>query len=371
MKSFPRFFLIFLLAFFTLGNRGCVTPNVIVLPEGPKAVALDKTKDEQIAQQAAQIKAKDDVNASNQATAAKAASSVKGMLKVRDYLPAGLPSDAIKAEGDLALTRLPPDDPAETVRALERVVLIVTGQRDEAQKRYEQADAQTKAERAAKEAKDVEISKRDQDIKARDGEISKLAVDAKTEKAAHLKDVQSTISRLEKERDEAEQKSIMFWLGIGAIVLVVGGIVLIAVSSGQMIVQGSILSVGGGLVILLRLGYLSLIAAPWFPYVAGIVAAIILGAIIWAIWHMWVKHKLDEKKTQAIQDLRDESAAKGDTKAIDALDQHLEYRMGQDGSFWQKQQSKTEVALGLVDPKGEAALATPTPAISPTEPPKS
>ena len=67
----------------------------------------------------------------------------------------------------------------------------------------------------------------------------------------------------------------------------------------------------------------------------------------------------------------DESAATGDTKAIDKLDEHLEYRMGPDNSFWQKQQVKTEVALGLVDPKGEAALVVTAAQVIPPVAPKS
>ncbi len=275
-----------------------------------------------------------------------------------EYLEDSFPKEAAIESSNLGLKRLPSDDPEETIKELERVVKMATGQRDAALKSYREADAQTKLERAAKEAKDQEITKRDDEIKKRDTKLTQLTIDAKAEKAAHLKDVQDTIRRLEKERDEAEQKSIMFWLGIGSIVLIIGGIALIAISSGSMIVQGSILSVGGGLVILLRLGYIYLVAQTWFPYAAGLVAAIIVGAIVWAIWHMYVVHKLDEKKTQAIQDMRDEAAAKGDSKAIDALDEHLEYRMGKDGSFWQNQQVKTEVKLGLVDPKGEAALKT-------------
>lgn len=79
---------------------------------------------------------------------------------------------------------------------------------------------------------------------------------------------------------------------------------------------------------------------------------------------LWVKDNLIKGDTipqfsELPKYLRDEAAAKGDTKAIDTLDEHLEYRMGKDGSFWQKQQLKTEVQLGLIDPKGEAELTAP------------
>lgn len=350
-----RLFLIPLLAI-CMGFTSCQSDTVVVA-DGPKAVELMAAKDEHIKGLVQQVKDEHAALLLEQASSAKTTSNAKSALKAHDYLEESLAKQAIGFELGLILARQSKDDAKETAEGYERVVAIITGQRDKANELYNKANKDIETERAAKEAKDKEIVTRDAKLKAGSEKMAQLEIDVKAEKLAHVKDVQSTIDRLTKERDEAEQKSIMFWLGIGSVGLIIGGIVLIAMTSGRLIVEGSILSVGGGLVILLRLGYLSLISQPWFPIAAGIVAAIIIATIGWAIYRLWISHKLDVKKTQAIQDMRDEAAAKGNTTAIDQLDEHLEYRMGQDGSFWQKHQVKTEVALGLVDPKGEAKLA--------------
>lgn len=352
---------------------GCnLNPTPIVLPQGPVATQLGTEKDKQIAGLVAQVKSEQDARLLEQALASKAASSIKGILKVRDYLPEGPPSDAIKAEGDLALTRLPKDDPAETVKALERVVAIVTGQRDEANRLYQAANAETNKAKAEIAAKDREIVARDGEIQQRDAKIAQLTKDAKAEQIAHAKDVQDTIDRLTKEAQEAERKTIMLYLGIGAIALILGGIVVIAISQGRLIIQGSILSAGGGLVILLRLAYQSLVAAPWFPYAAAVVVAIILATVGWTIWRLWVKHQLDDRKTQAIQDYIDEKTAKGDVAAAEDLKEHLVYRMGDKSTFWGKAQASETAKLGLVNPTGEAALKAAQTSVTPTDsPPKS
>lgn len=353
-----------ILACLMMGNRGCQT-STVVLPEGPISAELGKAKDEQIKGLLAQVKAEMDARELERAQAALAAANLVGVEFAVEHVEAGLPRNAIEEEAKLGRARLPEPNPVEVIKAKDRVIAILQNEVEKAKMMYGQAFDEAKQAKAQIAAKDKEIAERDAKIGAGEETIIKLTADAKAEKLAHLKDVQDTISRLEKERDEAEQKSLMFWLGIGAVALIIGGIVLIAATSGRLVIQGSILSVGGGLVILLRLGYISLVSQPWFPVVAGIVAAIILGTIIWAVWRMWVNHELDKKKTQAIQDMRDEAAAKGDTKAIDTLDEHLEYRMGKDGSFWQKAQLKTEVDLGLIDPKGEAALVQVAPDSTP------
>lgn len=359
MKLFTRILLICLLMSFLMGANGCITTDTVVLSEGPKATELNKKKDDQIAEQTAQLKAKDEVRAAEQALASKAASNIKGILKAREYLEPSLPSDAIQAEGELGLKRLPTDDPAETVRALERVVLIVTGQRDAAQKKYEEADAQTKLERAAKEAKDKEIVERNEKLKARDADIAHLKEEKIAEQAAHKKDVEDRLATLKKHYEDEQNAWFMRLFGICSIACVFIGIGIIAVSQGRLLIPGGILVVAGGLAILARSAIVAITAAPWFPYAAGLVILLVLGALGYALYRVWVKRALDDKKTQAIQDMIDENTTKGRTDVVDELKAHLAYRLGDKTTFWGKAQAAEVAALGLVNPKGEEALKAP------------
>ncbi len=116
-----------------LGLSACETKtNDIVVPEGPKAAELNKAKDAQIADLATQLGAVKDQRTKEQSEAAKAASSFKGILKANEYQAPGKPTEAVKEEASVGLSRLPPDDPAETVKALQRVVELIEGQRDKA-----------------------------------------------------------------------------------------------------------------------------------------------------------------------------------------------------------------------------------------------
>lgn len=364
MKTLRIFFILFV-ALFMLGNRGCVTTDTIIAPEGPQAAALSKKKDDQIAEQVSQIKAQTEARAADQASASKAASSVKGMIKVTEYLPEGPPSAAIKAEGDLALGRLPPDDPAETVKSLERVVLILTGQRDEAQKRYQEASTQIKLEREAKEAKDLEISNRDAQIKARDGDIIKLSTAAEKEKTTHAADMKKALDKKDaqfadykKAQADKERRWLVNATRMAALGLIVAGAIALAVF--KMLGVGGGLIGAGVLVGLISVGVETLTAQVWWPWLCGAVFVGVIAGAIYGIYRLWVKHELDNKKTAAIQDMIDEATVKGDLKAVEELKAHLTYRMGDRKSFWGKQQAAEAVKLGLVDPKGEAALKTPT-----------
>jgi len=358
--------LVILIALLTMGATNQCSTTAVVLPEGPIATQLGAEKDKQIAGLVAQVKAEQAARLMDQALAAKAASGLKGIQKARTYLEESPVKEAIGLESDLALTRLPPDDPAETVKALERVVLIVTGQRDEAEKRYKEADAQTKVERAAKEAKDKELANQDIELKKRADALIQLAKDKDAETVAHKADFEKAmaakdaeIKRIKDENASKERATWILWTRLAGLGLIVIGVVLMVVF--KVIVEGAGLAASGVIIGLISIFIDWLTNQPWFPWLMGVIllGTIIAGGV--ALYRMWMRHELDKRKTQAIQDMRDEAAAKGDTKAIDALDEHLEYRMGKDGSFWQKAQLKTEVDLGLIDPEGEKAVAPVAP----------
>lgn len=346
-----------LLAIFTMGATECQHTDTVVLPEGPKAAALGKTKDEQIVdltKQASDLKV---ARAGEQAEAAKAASNIKGILKAKDYLDPSPPVEAIKAEGELGLTRLPPDDPAETVKALERVVLIVTGQRDEALKRYAEADTATKAARAQINAQDVEIAKRDQTIKTRETEIANLKTAADTERTQHAADVKKAldgkdieIAKIKADFASKERATWVLWTRIAGLGLIIVGVVLLAVF--KMITEGAGLAAGGVIIGLISIFIDWLTAQVWFPWMCGFILLGILAAGAYAIYRMWKAHTLQAKTMSALQDLKDEATTLG-TDAWSKVAEHLDYRLGDKNSFWAKAQSQAVVALGLVNPKSE------------------
>ena len=352
---------------------GCETAPTVILPEGPAATQLSSAKDEQIKGLVAQVKAEQDARALANQQASLAAADFDTILFAAQHVDVGLPRDAIEAEAKLGIHRLPPSDPAEIIKGKDRVIAILQGEVAKAKGLYDEAHGEATKAKDTIAAKDKDIADRDTLIKDRDTSIVKLTADAKAERIAHAKDVQTRISQLEDEAAQKEQKTLMLWLGLGGIGLILGGVILIAISQGHMLVQGIMLSVGGALIILLRLGYLTLVAQTWFPYAAGVVAAAILVAIGWSIWHLWVQNKLHLKTVSAIQDMKDEAAATGDTKGVDQLNANLKYRLGDSTSFWGSRQLGTVVAAGLVDLKGEAALKTATaiPTVPPVAPPQS
>lgn len=361
MKTLTRVSLILVLAFFALGNRGCTTTDTVILPEGPTAAELGRAKDEQIAALKKQVTDTETQRAADTALAAQAASNVKGIVKAHEYLPPTPAKEAIGEESKLALDRLPDDDPAETVKALERVVMLITGQRDEALKLYrEESDAAKAAKR--------EIAVRDEALVAskavvveREQTIARLEREKVAEAAKHANDVKAALAKkdadiIQLKKDYADKQQQLWLLGIRAIGLffiLAGGIAIIVF---KLVKEGAA-GIGLGLIIgIVSVGFDKLVSAPWFPAAFG---ALVLGGLIAggvATYRMWKKHQLGEKKTQAIQDMIDEATVKGDTKAVEELKAHLTYRMGGKDTYWGKAQAEEVVALGLVDPKGEAAL---------------
>lgn len=363
MKRILQGVTVLILAFLMLGSRGCVTTDIVV-PEGPAAAQLSAEKDKQIAGLVAQVKAEQEARELEQAQASLVAANLEGILFAAEHVPTGLPRNAIEEEAKLGKERSPPANPAELLKAKDRVIAILNGEVEKAKALYGQAFDEAKQAKAQIAAKEREIAERD--AKIRDGEtaIAKLTKDAQIERDQHAEDIKKALAaknaEIKRIKDEAASKERATWvlwtriIGLGFIVI--GAVIAIVL---KIIPEGAAF-VGVGVLIGLISIFIDWITQQvWFPWLCGGIILAVLSAGGYALYRLYIRHKLDEKKTQAIQDLRDEAAAKGDTKAIDTLDEHLEYRMGKDGSFWQKAQLKTEIDLGLIDPEGEKAVAAP------------
>lgn len=357
MKRFGLISSIVLLSLFTMGSTECHTTDTVVLAEGPKAAQLGAEKDKQIVGLTAQVKAEQDARLMEQALASKAASGLKGIQKAREYLDDSPAKEAIGLESDLALTRLPPDDPAETVKSLERVVLIVTGQRDAALKKYAEANAQTAAERAAKEAKEKEIAALNVEIESRKSQIATLEIEKAAEVAAHKADVEKALkakdAEIKKIKDDFASKERATWVlwtriaGLGFIVA--GALVMIFL---HIVPEGAAL-VGVGVVIGLVSIFIDwLTSQAFFPYLMGFILLAALVAAGIGLYRLWKAHTLSTKVTAALQDLKDESTTLGND-VYKKVEEHLDYRLGDKG---QAALSKLTASLGLIDPKGETAI---------------
>lgn len=360
MSHVLRIFGICALSVLLMGQQ-CQSTDTVILPTGPKAAALMAAQTEQIKGLTAQVKAEQEARLMEQAMASKAASGLKGILRARDYLPDSPAKEAIGLESDLALKNLPPDNPAETVKALERVVAIVTGQRDEAQRLYQQANAATTAERAAKEAKDREIADRDVTIHNREARIAVLIDEAADEKATHAADVKKVLDAKDKAlKDQAdefaskERATWVLWARIISLGLIVVGAVIAVVF--KIVPEGAALGGVGLLVGLVSIFVDWVVHQWWFGWaMGGCILAVLVGGGF-ALWRAYKRQTLQTKVTAALQDLKDESKTLGND-VWDKVTEHLDYRLGdKDGAA----QKRLAASLGLVNPKAEAKIDPPS-----------
>lgn len=356
MKCLSRLLAIILLACLMSGGQ-CQSPAIVV-PQGPVATQLSAEKDKQIAGLVAQVKAEQEARLLEQAQASLVAANLEGILFAAEHVPTGLPRNAIEEEAKLGKERSPPANPAELLKAKDRVIAILNGEVEKAKALYGAAFDEAKQAKAQIAAKDREIAERD--AKIRDGEIAiaKLTKDAKTEQATNQKKLTSTIEDYEKRLNDKDQEWFLRIWGLVSIGLGIAGIALIALSQGAKLIEGGILIVGAGLSILGRLWYVTLLNAWWFPYAAGLVAAIVVAALFYAGYRLWKSLGLHRRITAALQDQRDESITKG-TGDFAKTEEHLKYRLGDKNSFWGKAQLDEVARLGLVDTKGEEALKGP------------
>lgn len=333
----------------------CQTTDTIILPEGPVATQLDAEKDKQIAGLVAQVKAEQEARLLEQAQASLVAANLEGILFAAEHVPTGLPRNAIEEEAKLGKERSPPANPAELLKAKDRVIAILNGEVEKAKALYGAAFDEAKQAKAQIAAKEREITERDAKIKAGEEELVKLTKAAKTEQEANQKKLASTIEDYEKRLNDKDQEWFLRIWGLVSIGLGIAGIALIALSQGTKLIEGGILIVGAGLSILGRLWYVTLLNAWWFPYAAGLVAAIVVVALFYAGYRLWKSLGLHRRMTAALQDQRDESTTKG-TGDFAKTEEHLKYRLGDKNSFWGKAQLEEVVGLGLVDAKGEESL---------------
>lgn len=344
----------------SLGLQSCKTLESIIIPEGPEAAKLNAEKDKQIVGLMQQVKNEQEARIMEKALASKVASNLKGILKATEYMPDSAPKEAAQEEAKLGLERSPADDPAETVKALERVVKFVTGQRDAALKDVAEARGENQKALKAIKDKEEEINKKNIEIKDRETKISSLEESAKIEKEKHKADItkmqnqhRQEIENIKKEFSDKEQK---LWLlgirSIGLFFILAGGVAIVVF---KRLPEGA-LGLGLGLLIgVVSVGFDKLTSASWFPLAFGILVLIAVIAGAYSIYRLWKKGKLHEKTMAALQDLRDEAGTLGhDT--WDKVEEHLKYRLGGKDSFWGKAQLKEVVSQGLIDPKGEESL---------------
>lgn len=360
MKIFRILSFLLLVSFIGMGNSCQTVDSTVVLPEGPTATQLNKTKDEQIKELTKQTEDLKVARESEKKEAAKAASSLKGIDKAREYLPDTPAKEAIGEESKLAQNRLPKDDPEETVRALERVVLLITGQRDAALQKYKEADSAAQKAREEITRKDKEIQIRDNELKVRDEQIVKLNNDAQLEKEKHKNDIENLIKQKDKEKvdlikefESKERAQWVLWTRIAGLGLIVVGALVMAVL--KALPEGGGL-IGAGVIIGLVSIFIDwLTKQAFFPWLMGLLVFLILVAGGYFIYRSWKTKTLHAKTVAALQDFRDESVTLGQN-AWEKISEHMKYRLGDKNSFWGKEQMKEVAALGLINPKAEESL---------------
>lgn len=358
---YKQIIFIVLFSVLLMGNMGCESPSsTVILPDGPQTAALVAKKDEQIK---TLEKQKDEILNQRKAEnelAAKAASSVKGILKANEYQPDGRPTEAIKEEASVALKRLPPDDPNETVKALERTIEMIEGKRDEALKMYSEAKNEAEKKKLEIVEKDKEIEKRDAAIAKAQKDIERLQTASSEEKEKNKKDLQAFLEKKDREladfKKEIASRERLWWVnatriaGLGLIIL---GAVAMALF--KALPEGGGLIAGGVIIGVVSIFINWLTAQWWFPWACGLFLLMIVFLVGYVLYRTWKIKILHTKTVSALQDLRDESKTTGED-TWERVSEHLKYRVGDKKSFWGKQQVSEIASLGLINPDGEKAF---------------
>lgn len=358
---------VMLAAILSMGNTGCQTTDTVVVPQGPKAAELGKTKDDQIKGLVAQVKDEQAARELADKQASLAAANLDGILFAAQHVDAGLPRNAIEEEVKLGKARLPAPDAAEVLKSKDRVIAILQNEVEKAKQMYGQAFDEAAQAKAQIAAKDKDIAARDETIKNREARIAVLTDEAETERAAHVKDVQDALAKKDAEiakvKSDAASKERATWVlwtritGLGFIV--VGALVMIFL---HVIPEGAAL-VGVGVLIGLVSIFIDWVTSqPWYPYLMG---GILLGGLIAAgiaLYRLNKSHTLLTKLTATYQDIKDESATL-DNDLAKQVDAHLTYNLGDKGKAALE---KLSGSLGLTNPVADAVAQTvPVPAIPP------
>jgi len=330
---------LFLLSGCNLTNQ----PTSNIVP-GEKNTALIAEQQKQIDDLKKQNTALEDKAVAVKTESSKAASSVVATLESSKYVEPPLVREAISEESKVALSRLPEPDPAEKVRALERMMLIITGQRDEALKKYAEVSKEVAAAKKAIDEKEAAIAAAQKKLDDRDITIAQLKKDAAEESEKAKLDHAAEIKKIREEYENKERATWILWVRIASLVLIVGGAVLLAVF--KMATEGGSLIAAGTIIGVVSIFVTWLTAQWWFPWLMGLVLLAVMIAGGRAIYNLYKRKVLHEKLTAAMQDLKDESTTLGND-VWEKTSDHIKYRIGDKDSPLGKAQKKIVKQLGL------------------------
>jgi len=252
-----------------------VPQKIVVAPTGP---ATQKREEASAATASTQTL----VDASNAARLSKAAASFGAISEVT-INPSTVKEDAAHQEASNGLSSLgvQPSD-ADKAAALERVNLIVTGQKDAAEKAY--ADAKKESEERL-----VTLASLQEQLAASKAEEAKAQIAAQAERESSAAKVQSAIdamrqsyeSQLQATRDAERTKQVRYLNMGGLVSLLVFGL---AVGFGGL--PG--LKVGWifALLSVVCFGLAQIVAQWWFMWaVLGACIAVLIALAVWAYIH--------------------------------------------------------------------------------------
>lgn len=309
--------------------------------------------------------------------AATAGAGVHGVQIAADRVTDEPTKQAVIAEATAAKTsldQLAAPDPAASAAAELRVGRVVSQELDATKKQLTDVSAelaQRKADLAQSTAKvaaqtdqlaqhDKRIQDQDAVVAAKGKEVESWTQKWQTEHNNRW----SAGRQIAEERaaaDRAALRAPLGWCGrvvaLAGMALIVGGLLIFALTSGEALTQGILAVLAGALVVTCGLKIEALWLSKLFPYTAGVVTALALTSVGWALFYTWQTHQLYRKITAALQDAKDESAATG-SDVWNELREHLKYRLNDGRSYWSLTLKERLVIRGL---RAEG----PTPASAP------
>ena len=273
-------------------------------------------------------------------------------IGVKHIEEVGKGKDLVVAENGLIKGAVGEPTPEQRAAAAERSVSILEGDLAKQKELYGKAQTQISETQKTITAKDQEISKRDTALIAQEKK-------AQDERAESAKKLQSTIddftAQIQKIKDEQKAKERRLWvntLRYGGFGIVLFGIVALAVTSGRALFPSLILIGSGSLVILIGVGIDVLTSQPWFPYAAGVVGLLCLAGLILLGYHIYRTAVLGRKSIAVLDDIKTEASTLAEHGNADGaqllakVQPHIDFRFGEDKSFWKKALDTTLVKEG-------------------------